>query len=184
MNHYDVTVIGGGAAGMLAAAEAARRGLKVALLEKNDRLGIKLRITGKGRCNLTNNCSPREVIENTPTGGKFLYSALDAFPPQRVMEYFTNLGVPLKTERGNRVFPESDRARDVAEALIRQLEHTGVDIYYKTSASELLLDEEGRLRASGQAGGILPAVGPSSAPGDCPTPRRAPRGTAFRWPRR
>lgn len=176
MNRYDVLVIGGGAAGMLAAAEAARRGLKVALLEKNDRLGIKLRITGKGRCNLTNNCSPREVIENTPTGGKFLYSALDAFPPQRVMEYFTNLGVPLKTERGNRVFPESDRARDVAEALVRQLERTGVDVYYKTRASELLLDEEGRLRAVRTSRGDFPCLGAILCTGGLSYPKTGSTG--------
>ncbi len=125
---YDAVVIGGGAAGLLTAAEAAERGLNILLLEKNDRLGMKLRITGKGRCNVTNNCSFREILENIPTGGKFLYSALSAFSPGDVMTYFESLGVPLKTERGNRVFPVSDRASDIVSALIKNAQKNGVTI--------------------------------------------------------
>lgn len=113
----DLLVVGGGAAGLMAAGLAAGDGASVTVLERNDRTGWKLSLTGKGRCNVTNNASVREVIANTPRNGKFLYSALTAFPPQKTMEFFESLGVPLKTERGNRVFPVSDRAGDIVEAL-------------------------------------------------------------------
>ena len=113
----DLVIVGGGAAGMMAAGFAARAGATVTVLEKTRYTCRKLGITGKGRCNLTNNASPREVIANIPRNGKFLYSAVTAFPPQKVMELFESLGVPLKTERGNRVFPVSDRAGDIVEAL-------------------------------------------------------------------
>lgn len=92
-------------------------GLRTVVFDKNDRPGRKLRITGKGRCNVTNSCSPQEVI-SAAHGGKFLYSALNAFPPGEVMAFFEGLGVPLKTERGRRVFPQSDKAADIAEALV------------------------------------------------------------------
>jgi predicted Rossmann fold flavoprotein len=116
---YDVIVIGAGAAGLLASAEAGRRGLSVLLCDRNRRPGVKLRITGKGRCNLTNDCDIREALENIPTGSRFLQSAFSAFPPKSAMELFASLGVPLKTERGGRVFPVSDKAADVAGALWR-----------------------------------------------------------------
>lgn len=125
---YDVVVVGGGAAGMLAAVVAARRGLRVLLLEKNDRLGVKLRITGKGRCNVTNDCAVREVLENIPTGGRFLNSAISGFTPKDTMDFFEKLGVPIKTERGNRVFPVSNSAADIVAALRRACEASGVDI--------------------------------------------------------
>lgn len=122
----DVCVIGGGAAGMMAAVSAAAAGVSVILLERNDRLGAKLRITGKGRCNVTNNCDAAEVLENVTGGAKFLNSAIRGFPPRSVMSFFEEAGVPLKTERGNRVFPESDHAADIAEALENRLEEYGV----------------------------------------------------------
>ncbi|MDR0310219.1 MAG: NAD(P)/FAD-dependent oxidoreductase [Acidobacteriota bacterium] len=123
---YDVIVIGGGAAGMLASAVAAARGRRVLLLERNDRPGKKLGITGKGRCNLANDCQMDELQANIPTGGRFLRSALHNFGPRGVMELFESLGVPLKTERGGRVFPQSDRAADVVGALIRYMDRAGV----------------------------------------------------------
>jgi len=119
--NYDLAVVGGGAAGMLAAGVAASRGLKVLLLERNDKLGRKLVITGKGRCNLTNNCSIAEVLDNIPTGNKFLYSALNGFSPADTMAMFESLGVRLKTERGGRVFPESDKSYEIVDALRRFL---------------------------------------------------------------
>jgi predicted Rossmann fold flavoprotein len=136
---FDVIVIGGGAAGVLASGVAASRGLSVLLLEKNDRLGMKLRITGKGRCNVTNDCEVREVLENIPTGGKFLQSALNAFTPGDTAAFFEKLGVPLKTERGNRMFPASDKASDVAEALRGFAVKNGVTVR-KGTAKALLLD--------------------------------------------
>ena len=92
---YDGLVIGGGAAGMFAAITAARRGQKVLLLERNDRLGKKLLITGKGRCNVTNDCSAQEILQNTPRNGRFLYSAMAEFPPERPKAFFADLGCPL-----------------------------------------------------------------------------------------
>ena len=124
----DAVIIGGGAAGCMCAVWAARRGLDVVLLEPNRELGRKLRITGKGRCNVTNDCSPREFIEAVPGGGRFLQGAIHRFSCQDAMAFFEELGVPLKTERGRRVFPVSDRADDVADAMQKLLEHKNVKI--------------------------------------------------------
>ncbi|GHV13249.1 lipoprotein [Clostridia bacterium] len=112
-----IAVIGAGAAGLIAAGEAASRGAAVTLFEKNDRLGKKLVITGKGRCNLTNLCDVNEFIRHVPCNGKFLYSALNLFPPDKTYEFFESRGVPLKVERGRRVFPQSDRSFDIVDAL-------------------------------------------------------------------
>ena len=125
---FDLVVIGGGAAGLMCAVTAAERGLKTAIIEPNDKLGRKLRITGKGRCNVTNNCDIKQFMENIPGDGRFLYSAINRFPPQRAMEFFEALGVPLKTERGNRVFPVSDNANDVANAMARRCRELGVHV--------------------------------------------------------
>ncbi len=121
-------MIGGGAAGMMAAGTAAARGLQVVLAEPNPKLGKKLRITGKGRCNVTNACSVRAFMENVPTNPKFLYSALTAFPPEAVMSFFEGIGVKLKTERGSRVFPQSDSANEVADRLTDWVLSQGVSI--------------------------------------------------------
>ena len=125
---YDVIVIGGGPAGMFAAITATEQGSKVLLLEANDRLGKKLLITGKGRCNVTNNCPNDEVLRNIPRNGRFLYSAMDACPPDKVMDFFESHGCPLKTERGNRVFPVSDKSISVLDCLRKQLQSTCVQI--------------------------------------------------------
>ena len=122
----EIVVIGGGAAGMMAAISAAEQGADVRLLEPNERLGKKLNITGKGRCNVTNNCSPEELMAHIPCNGRFLYSALTRFTSTDAMAFFQEIGVPLKTERGNRVFPQSDCAFDVSGALKRRLERLGV----------------------------------------------------------
>ena len=116
MNERKIAVIGGGAAGMLAAGYAAKLGAKVTLFERNTLLGKKLGITGKGRCNVTNNCTPEEFIKNITANGKFLYSAINRFSPSDTMAFFEELGVPLKTERGNRVFPVSDNAVEIGRA--------------------------------------------------------------------
>ncbi len=128
MGKTDVIVIGGGAAGMLAARSAALAGAQVMLLERNEKVGRKLYITGKGRCNVTNNCAVNEVLANIPGNGRFVTGAMHRLPPGAVMELFEQLGVPLKVERGNRVFPVSDRAADVIDALLRELRRLRVNI--------------------------------------------------------
>lgn len=122
----DIAVVGGGAAGMMAAITAARLGASVILVERNQKVGRKLYITGKGRCNVTNHCSPEEVRGAVPRNGKFLYSALEHTPPAWVEEFFESLGVPLKVERGNRVFPASDKSADIIDALFFELKRLKV----------------------------------------------------------
>ena len=126
--NFDGIVIGGGPAGMFAAITAAEQGKKVLLLERNDRLGKKLLITGKGRCNVTNDCSAEDILKNVPRNGKFLFSAMNAFPPQRIMDFFNDNGCELKTERGNRVFPVSDRSQSVLECLQKVMKTKGVTV--------------------------------------------------------
>ena len=140
----DVVVIGAGAAGMTAAAAAAEYGARVRVLEKNAAVGKKLAITGKGRCNVTNNCTFDELMENIPRNGRFLYSALSAFTPQDAMELFESLGVQLVTERGKRVFPSSGKAADIVRALEKRLETLGVEIIRDSAAS--LIIENGSCR--------------------------------------
>ena len=123
-----VAVIGAGPAGMMAAMKAAEGGASVKLIEKMDRPGRKMRITGKGRCNVTNASDLQEIIKNIQGNGKFLMSSLHAFNSDDVMHFFEECGVPLKVERGNRVFPVSDRAQDAVNALVMRLHELGVDI--------------------------------------------------------
>ena len=139
---FDGIVIGGGPAGMFAAITAAKRGQKVLLLERNDRLGKKLLITGKGRCNVTNDCSGQEVLQNTPRNGKFLYSAMNTFPPEKAMAFFEENGCALKTERGSRVFPVTDKSQSVLDCLQRELRRQNVTV--KTARVKEILTEEGK----------------------------------------
>ena len=124
----DVTVIGAGPAGLIAAAEAAKCGNRTILLEKNSKVGRKLYISGKGRCNITNRCDITSLIKNTPGNGNFLYSAFNGFGPEDIMEYLSKLGVETKVERGNRVFPLSDKASDVVDALYNNVLRNNVDL--------------------------------------------------------
>lgn len=142
---YDVIVIGGGPAGMFSANTAAERGKRVLLLERNDRLGKKLLITGKGRCNVTNDCSAEEVLQNTPRNARFLYSAMAAFPPEKTKAFFESNGCALKTERGNRVFPVSDRAQSVLDALQSAMRKHGVMV--KTTRVREIATENGEVTA-------------------------------------
>ena len=140
-----IIVIGGGPAGIMAALTAADRGLSVELWERNRTLGRKLAITGKGRCNVTNNTETEELVRNLPGNGQFLYGAFSRFNAADVMDFFQQrCGLPLKTERGRRVFPASDRARDVVDALQNQLEQAGVKVLYQTRAKKLAL-RQGKL---------------------------------------
>ena len=140
---YDSIIIGGGPAGMFAAITAARQGSKVLLLEANDRLGKKLLITGKGRCNVTNACTAAEVLQNVPRNGRFLYSAMEAFPPQSIMDFFEQSGCPLKIERGNRVFPVTDRSSSILDCLRQQMRRSDVEI--RTSKVKEILTEENKV---------------------------------------
>lgn len=135
-------VIGGGPAGMMAAISAAQNGAKVHLFEKNEKLGKKLFITGKGRCNVTNASDMETILNNVITNKKFLYSAFYGFTNQDVMEFFHSCGCPLKVERGNRVFPESDKSSDVIAALQRKMQQLGVQVHLRTEIKKLLLDTE------------------------------------------
>ncbi len=139
---YDVIVVGGGAAGLLAAGTAASLGKTTLLLEKMPRTARKILVTGKGRCNVTNNCDTETVLKNVVSNPKFLYSALKNFSTEDTMSLFEGLGVPLKTERGNRVFPKSDRAMDIADALRRYCDMYGVKVLTDTVKELVVSDGE------------------------------------------
>lgn len=167
---WDAIVIGGGAAGLLCAGYAARRGLSVLVAEGRERPARKILVTGKGRCNLTNNCSPEDFLKNVCSNPKFLYSAIWGYPPASTMALFEELGVPLKTERGNRVYPVSDSARSIADALVGFAKNSGAKIL-QAKVVEILL-EEGRAVGVRTTGGeeyrgrnIVLAAGGMSYPG-------------------
>ena len=141
MTEKTVAVIGAGAAGLLAAGFAAARGHHVIVLEKGRRPGQKLLITGKGRCNVTNQCDTDTFMANVPGNGRFLYSAYSQFTADDIMAFFGSAGVPLKVERGNRVFPVSDRASDIVHALVRHAESAGADIRCHQEVEEILVQE-------------------------------------------
>ena len=174
----DVLVIGGGPAGMFAAITAAEQGCKVTLLERNDRLGKKLLITGKGRCNVTNNCSAEEVLQNTPRNGRFLYSAMTAFPPEKTMAFFEQAGCPLKTERGNRVFPQSDSAGSILDCLKRKMRETGVTV--RTGRVLEITTREGRVTGVRTETEALEAKTVILATGGCSYPTTGSTGDGYR----
>lgn len=155
MDNRRVVVIGGGAAGMMAAIAAATEGADVVLMEKMRRCGRKLAITGKGRCNVTNDCTVQELLQNIPTNPRFLYSAFYGMPPQDTMAFFEGAGVPLKTERGRRVFPVSDRAEDIVNALISECRRVGVQTVFSRVTG--LLCEDGRVCGVAHEGGEVAA---------------------------
>ena len=142
----QIIVVGGGAAGMMAAVAAAEAGAAVTLLEKNEKLGKKIYITGKGRCNLTNAAPMREVQAQVVSNPRFLYSAFRAMTNEDVMRFFERAGCPLKTERGERVFPVSDHASDVIRALEREMQATGVRVRLNTEVRELLFSGDSEER--------------------------------------
>lgn len=137
----NVIVIGGGAAGMLAAIEAARNGNKVTLIEKNEKLGKKIFITGKGRCNLTNACDRDEFFSNLISNPRFLYSSFSMFNNFDTMAFFEELGLKIKTERGNRVFPESDKSSDVIAVLANEVKKQKVKVLFNTVVKEIIQED-------------------------------------------
>lgn len=173
-----VIVIGGGAAGMMAAGTAAERGAQVTLLEKNDRLGKKLYITGKGRCNVTNDCAPEEFFQNVPRNPRFLYSAVYGFAPRDAMAFFEGLGCALKTERGNRVFPVTDRSASVIDALRAWLQKSGVRVVHETA--ERILTQDGAAAAVRTEAGLHPADRVILAAGGCSYPLTGSTGDGYR----
>lgn len=164
-----VIVVGGGAAGMMAAIHAAYCGADVTLFEKNDRLGKKLRITGKGRCNVTNDCGTNEFLTNVPTNPRFLYAALNRFSTSDTMDFFEGCGVELKVERGKRVFPKSDKAADIVNALIDRCREVGVKIVTDKVTSLIIEDGHARgVMAGGkkyEADSVIVCTGGRSYPG-------------------
>lgn len=138
-----IIVVGAGPAGMMAAITAAQKGARVLLYEQNEKVGKKLFITGKGRCNVTNDSDCEELLTNVITNPKFLYSAFYDFDAQSCMDFFEGLGVRLKTERGNRVFPKSDHSSDIIRALEYEMRRLGVEIHLNTPVASLLLEKNG-----------------------------------------
>ena len=146
-----VIVIGGGAAGMMAAIAAAEQGHKVELLERNEKLGKKIYITGKGRCNVTNACDLEEFFTNIVSNEKFLYSSIYQYDNSAVMDFFEANGCPLKIERGNRVFPVSDHASDITKALADRMKSLGVKVTFHCKVEDLIIKEDGSV------GGVVTA---------------------------
>ncbi|MBQ7132788.1 MAG: NAD(P)/FAD-dependent oxidoreductase [Oscillospiraceae bacterium] len=138
---YDFLVVGGGASGLYAAVTAAKNGLRTLVLERNERIGKKLLITGKGRCNVTNNCTHSELIAAVAKNPRFLYGAFSRLTPADVMTFFESFGVTLKTERGKRVFPQSDKASDVVKAFDLALKKYGADVILSRRVTELMLQD-------------------------------------------
>ena len=181
LEYTDLVVIGGGPSGMMCAYQAAQRGLSVALLEPNEKLGRKLRITGKGRCNVTNNCDVKTFMANIPGDGRFLYSAVNRFPPADTIAFFENAGLPLKTERGSRVFPVSDNANDVAALMARLCRKAGVKTL-RTSAKQIITENEAVVGVmTGE--GYLPCRAAAVCTGGLSYPLTGSTGDGYRFAR-
>lgn len=177
---FDRIVIGGGAAGLFAAGWAAKSGLRVLVLEKRERPARKILVTGKGRCNVTNHCSPQEFIAAVRRNPRFLMSAIYAMTPQDTMVCFEELGVALKTERGSRVFPVSDRAMDIADALVRFARQGGVQIKQAT-VSELIQRDDAVVGVKTEAGEEFFAPLTILRPAAKATPAPAAMAAATPW---
>lgn len=174
----SIAVVGAGAAGMMAAIAAKDAGGDVFLLERGSRPGFKLNITGKGRCNVTNNCDVQTLIRNVPGNGRFLYSAFNAFDSADTMAFFEELGVPLKTERGSRVFPVSDNARDISGALLGAIRRRGIRII--TDRVTGIETDEGGVRAVRGLHGRYPCTAVILATGGRSYPKTGSDGSGYR----
>ena len=179
---FDGIVIGGGPAGMLASILAAQQGNRVLLLERNERLGKKLLITGKGRCNVTNACSAQEVLQNIPRNSRFLYSAMENYPPAQIMDFFESHGCKLKVERGNRVFPVTDKSSSVLECLRNVMHRSGVHISNER-ALDILTDDTG-ITGVKTARGIVNAKWVILATGGVSYPTTGSTGDGYEMARR
>jgi len=177
--YTDLVVIGGGAAGLMCAYNAAERGLSVTLLDPNNQLGRKVRITGKGRCNVTNNCDIKTFMANIPGDARFLYSALNRFSPSDTIAFFEGHGLPLKTERGNRVFPQSDNANDVAGLLAQLCHRAGVKTV-QTTAKDIVV-EDGIVAGVKVPGGVIPCRAAAVCTGGLSYPKTGSNGAGLKW---
>lgn len=176
-----VVVVGGGASGLMAASSAAFMGADVTLIEKNKKTARKVLITGKGRCNVTNNCTNNVFIENVNSNPRFLYSAINAFDTSDTMAFFEENGVALKTERGNRVFPVSDKALDVANALERSARRNGVHFVCETTVGDIIV-EGGKVRGIKDVNGkVYPADSVIIATGGCSYTSTGSTGDGYRF---
>ena len=155
MSNCNIGIIGGGAAGMAAAVFAARAGGNVTLIERNEKLGKKVYITGKGRCNMTNVAAGQEFLMNVPRNPRFLYSALDFFDNQSLIDFIESQGVPTKVERGGRVFPESDHASDVTRAFERELRRLSVKLMFDARVTGVEFDDDKQLWRVSVPGGSM-----------------------------
>lgn len=179
MRRFDAVIAGAGAAGMFCAVQLGWRGKSVAVIEHSGCQGRKLMITGKGRCNVTNNCTADTVMKNIPRNSKFMYSALSRFAPEDVMSFFECLGVELKTERGNRVFPVSDNAKDIVKALVKACEDSGVQ-FIDDEVKELII-KDGRAEGFKCEHGDYYADSVIVATGGKSYPRTGSTGDGYRF---
>lgn len=176
-----VLIIGGGAAGMFAAVHAARNGNEVLIFEKNEKLGKKLFITGKGRCNLTNACEVEELFDGVLSNPRFLYSSFYSYTNQDVIRFFRESGMPTKIERGNRVFPKSDHSSDVIKALEKEMEKCGVKVHLNLAVKDVL-QEQGRFRAIRlENGEVISGDSCIVATGGLSYPSTGSTGDGYRW---
>ncbi|MDO4743208.1 MAG: aminoacetone oxidase family FAD-binding enzyme, partial [bacterium] len=174
-----IVVIGAGAAGLVAAAEASKRGLEVIILEHMPRPARKILVTGKGRCNVTNNCNIEEFISQMTKNGRFMYSAFSNFTAQDTISFFEGCGVQLKTERGNRVFPKSDRAMDIADALVKNAKKSGA--VFKTGKAEKILVEDSAVKGVLLCDGTrIECDGAVLATGGCSYPATGSDGSGYK----
>jgi len=177
--YSELVVIGGGAAGMMCAYTAAERGLTVTMLDPNKQLGRKVRITGKGRCNVTNNCDIKTFMANIPGDARFLYSALNRLSPTDTIAFFENHGLPLKTERGNRVFPQSDNANDVAGLMAQLCRRAGVKLIQTTAKA--IIVEDGCVTGVKLQDGVVPCRAAAVCTGGLSYPLTGCRGDGLKW---
>lgn len=178
---WDVIVIGGGPAGLLAAIGASRAGARVQLLEKGDRLGRKLLISGGGRCNVTNSRGIEHIMENIPGNGRFLHSVLRQWSNEDIVTFFAELGVQLKEEDRGRLFPVTDRADTVLQALLRHLDELGVDIRLHAVVSDVIVSDDGRVQGVVLGKQQLAAEAVIIAAGGCSVPKTGSTGDGYGW---
>lgn len=174
----DVIVVGGGAAGMMAAAQAALCGANVTLIEKNEKTGKKIYITGKGRCNVTSNCGNTEFLENVVKNPRFLYSAINSFNAEDLQKYIEANGTALKVERGNRVFPVSDKSSDIIKALNKAMADAGVKVLLNTTVKSLII-KDGSVAGVLTSNGELKAHAVILTTGGCSYPQTGSDGKSF-----